>query len=158
MMMKKLIQKISMAGMLLLAVSMSSQAQEGPKRKGPQGGGPGRPDAPGREMVANMTEEQKAMVKANMEQQKADREALRATFTEEQKAIMADQSKDMLEKRKALEASYTAAQKELVAKQREKAKAMREKLEATYTAEQKAEMQERRAKMGEMMRERRKAE
>jgi hypothetical protein len=158
MMMKKLIQKISMVGMLVLAVAMSAQAQEGPKRKGQQGGGPGRAAAPGREMLANMTEEQKALAKANMEQQKADREALRATFTEEQKAIMADQGKDMLEKRKALEASYSAEQKELVAKQREKAKAMREKLEATYTEEQKAAMKGRRAEMGEMIKEKKKAE
>ncbi|TAF44674.1 MAG: hypothetical protein EAZ51_05330 [Sphingobacteriales bacterium] len=87
--------------------------------------------------AARFNDEQKALVKANMEQKKAAKQEFRATFTDEQKNIMADKSLTREEKIKKLEPTLTAEQKLMWQKNKEQARDNRQALAKTLSPEQK---------------------
>ncbi|MBD3749465.1 MAG: hypothetical protein IE931_08210 [Sphingobacteriales bacterium] len=96
----------------------------------------------GGKMMAKLSEDQKAMMKANREMAKSDMEAFKATLTADQKKIMEDKSLNPKERIKALEKTLNADQKAMWKKNQEVRKEREEKFRATLTPEQKEAMKE----------------
>lgn len=126
--MKRVIKSMVLSGMIMLATTTILFAQKEDGKKGKA------------KSEMNLSDDQKAMMKANREKEMASREALRATFTAEQKAIMANKELAPEQRRQALKESYTEAQKEMIKNNAAEMEASRETLKNSLTEEQKANM------------------
>lgn len=148
--MKNLKKTLAATAILSVMVTFGAMAQtssDSTQMKHPHHMKPG-----GGKMMANLSEDQKAMMKSNREMAKSDMDAFRATQTADQKKIMEDKSLDPKARREALEKTLTADQKAMWQKNQQARKEREEKFRATLTPEQKEAMKK---KGHEMMKERR---
>jgi len=100
------------------------------------------------EFGKNLTDEQKALL-VQQRQENADmRKAFKATLTVDQLAILQNSQLSAKEKREAMKASLSADQKALLKSNLEARKVEREAFKATLTAEQKANIKKMVRKIG----------
>ena len=98
----------------------------------------------------NLTDAQKAQMKANRERGKAANEKFRASLSEDQKALMGENGKPSKENREKFEASLSADQKAMMKANREAEKKNQDAFAATLSADQKAKFAEMRKNRGDM--------
>ncbi|RRN77743.1 hypothetical protein EIM50_18060 [Pseudoxanthomonas sp. SGD-10] len=122
-----------MFAVALVATVSTANAQEDPKKGNSRNG-----HISHKVKMLNATEEQKAMLKENMELLRKNRRTLQSTYTAQQKEILSNKELKPLEKRKALEASYTQKQREMIEENKRAALAGREKIKSTLSEDQKA--------------------
>jgi Spy/CpxP family protein refolding chaperone len=137
--MRNLVKTLALSATLVLGLTIGAAAQTADNSATAKKGG---------HAALNLTDAQKAQMKANHESQKANEEKFKASLNADQKAIMADKALTPKERRKKLDATLTADQKAMFKSNMENAKKNREAIKATLTPEQKAKMEQMRAQRG----------
>lgn len=131
--MKKIVKTIALLSLLIPAVTIGAKAQSADSVKHEHHFGA---------FKKILTEDQKAMLKANRQKQKAAHEAFKATLTADQKAILHDKSLDRKDKKAKLEATLTPDQKQMMANNKATRQADRKAFMATLSDAQKAQLKE----------------
>lgn len=139
--MKNLVKTLALSTTLVLGlvIGASAQTADSDAARSKKGGHP----------ELNLTDAQKAQMKANRESQKANHEKFEASLNAEQKAIMADKTLKPKERMQKLNATLNAEQKAMAKSNMEAAKKNHEAFKSTLTDEQKAKMEAMKGKMGD---------
>lgn len=140
---KKLILSAAMVIVGMVSVNAQTQSPENKAKPGQKGGSDLE--------TLNLTDAQKAQMKANRENAKAANEKFRASLSEEQKAMMGEKGKSLKENREKFEASLTAEQKAILKAKKQAEKKNQEAFVATLSAEQKAKFEEMKERRGDVM-------
>ena len=141
--MKNLIKGFTLSTALVIGLALSSVAQTTPTnvtKKERQA----RPEM-------NLTDAQKAQMKANHDADKSARDKFDASLNADQKAIMQDKSIRGKEKMEKLNATLTADQKSMMKANKEAAKKNHDAFAKTLSPEQKEQFEKMRGKMGDRM-------
>ncbi|MBU0696137.1 MAG: Spy/CpxP family protein refolding chaperone [Bacteroidetes bacterium] len=141
--MKNLIKGFTLSTALVIGLALSSVAQTTPTNVTKKER-PARPEL-------NLSDTQKAQMKANREADRTARDKFEATLSADQKAIQADKSIHGKEKMEKLNASLTADQKAMMKANKEAAKKNHEAFAKTLSPEQKEQFEKMRGKMGDRM-------
>lgn len=138
--MKNLAKTLALSATLVLGLTISSSAQTADKliENGKKGGN--------REL--NLTEDQKAQIKANHENIKAHQEKFNASLNAEQKAIMDDKALKPKEKMQKLKGTLSDEQKAMFKAKMEHSKKNREAFRSKLSPDQKEKKGIRKAEKG----------
>jgi hypothetical protein len=99
-----------------------------------------------------LTEEQRAMLKNDLQKRKELRQNFKATITQEQKDILSDPRVMPSERMKSFRASLTDQQVSIIKANRKEIKAMKDEFRSTLSDEQKIQLRKMAVKRGRMNR------
>ncbi|WP_442796244.1 Spy/CpxP family protein refolding chaperone [Pelobium manganitolerans] len=128
--MKKAIKTVAFSAVVIMGLSVSAIAQKAPAKD--------VKSAKKATSELNLSDAQKAQLKANHEQAKANRDKFKSSLTAEQKKIVENKTLDRKTKAKQLQATLSPEQRAAQKANLEQAKKNHQAFHASLTAEQKA--------------------